>query len=365
MGLRQIFESVRQTLTGVGLAGGRSGIRSPWAGSSLQSAVFADIFGADDTPATRAQAMTVPPVVKARHLICTILPNYPLRQYENAAEVTAQPAWLAGTDSEVHPSTRLTWTFDDMYFAGWSLWAVERSTDPTNGWEDRKGRWIPAIVDAARVPPERWTFKAQADGSVTLDVDGQPVENPLEVVLIPGPFEGILATATRTMRGAVNIEKTWVARARSPIPALELHQTTDDELDDDEIDALIAAWSDARDDPAGAVAYTPYNIEARPHGTADPMFLIEGRNAVRLDIANFSGLPATALDGSLSTASLTYSTEEGKRNELADLSLVMWRTPLEGRLSMDDVCPPGQRIALDLSDWLTPDQSGTAPARED
>lgn len=360
MGILSAFRLIRAagelspTLAGAPGTGSRVGIRSPWSSTQLSTVVLGDIFGIDAMPVTRAEAMSVPAVVKARHLICTTLARHPLRVFEGSTMLDEQPAWLDSTGTQTHPNTRMLWTLDDLVFAGWSLWAVERAgsdkADP--------------ITDAVRVPPEWWQF----NGAGEIEVGSEPAEDG-SVILFSGPFEGLLEAAATTIRGARDIERAWVGRVRSPIPAIDLHQTTDEQLEDDEIEALIDAWASARRDPEGAIAYTPHNIQANALGTegssGSSALFVEGRNAVRLDVANFTGLPAALLDGSMATASLTYSTTEGKRNEFADYSVGMWSDPIESRLSMDDVLPTGQRMAFDLSAYLTPTQPTTSPARED
>lgn len=308
---------------------------------------MADIFGLDTLPVMRAEAMAVPAVAKARHLICSPLARRPLVAYRGDEQLAQQPAWLYRTNTQTHPNIRMLWTLDDLLFGGWSLWAVERGTSRQ-------------ITDAIRVPPELWSFGG--DGQV--EVEGGSVEAD-SVILFSGPFEGLLEAAPATIRAARALERSWHGRAESPIPAIDLHQTDDTELEQEEIDELIEAWATARRDPHGAIAYTPHNIEAKEMGQIDPQMYIEARNAVRLDIANFTGLPASMLDGSLATSSLQYSTETGKRNEFIDYSVVMWQDVVEARLSMDDVTPRGTRIAFDLTDLVTLPQSGTGPARED
>ena len=71
------------------------------------------------------------------------------------------------------------------------------------------------------------------------------------------------------------------------------------------------------------------------------------------------------LDGSMATASLTYSTAEGKRSEFIDYSLAYWAMPIEARLSQDDVTSAGTYCRFDLSALATPAQAGTNPATED
>ena len=75
--------------------------------------------------------------------------------------------------------------------------------------------------------------------------------------------------------------------------------------------------------------------------------------------------PAAMLDGSMSTATLTYSTQEGKRSEFVDYSLNYWASAVEARLSQDDVTPEGTFVRFDIS-WLTsPNQPGQNPSQED
>jgi hypothetical protein len=99
-------------------------------------------------------------------------------------------------------------------------------------------------------------------------------------------------------------------------------------------------------------------------GESASSYLVEARNAVRLDVANMTGLPAASLDGSLSTASLTYSTQEGARTELAD-ALRGWTDPISARLSQDDVVPRGQRVRFDVTDLATPTPTATGIPVED
>lgn len=350
VGIRSAFKLARaaaELSPVIGRPASRVGIRSPWSTTQLSNVVLADIFGDDAMPLTRAEAMSVPPVAKARHLICSPLARQPLRAWRGDALLRSQPAWLYRTNTQTHPNIRMLWTIDDLLFGGWSLWAVERGA---NG----------DILDAIRVAPELWSFGA--DGQV--EVEGGPVESD-SVILFSGPFEGLLEAAAPTIRAARDLERAWHARAKSPIPLVNLKRTSDDEMTADEVKEMVEDWAQARMDPFGAIGSTPPSVELQALGQADPQMFIEARNAMRLDIANHTGLPAALLDGSMATASLTYSTSEGKRSEFIDYSVVMWQDPIEARLSMDDVTPRGTRIAFDLTDLTTLPQSGTGPARED
>lgn len=323
----------------------RGGIVSPWQQGQLSQIVWSDIFGADSNLVSRADAMTLPAVAKGRQILVSTIANNPLRAFDaNGNETTTQHAWLQATDGDVSPWHRMAWTIDDLIFSGWSLWGVERDS---NG----------DIVKADRCPIERWQVTESGviqiqDGTgnyVTAEADS--------VILIPGAFEGLLKVASRTIRSGVKLENAVLAKSQNPIPAIELHATTDDPLEADEVQALVQAWAAARHDENGAIAFTPHNIEVRDHGTTEPSLLIEGRNFFRIDVGAFLGIPAALMDASLSTASLTYSTQEGQRNEFADFTLPYWLEPIQQRLSMDDVVPAGERVRFDLSGMLAP----TAP----
>lgn len=158
--------------------------------------------------------------------------------------------------------------------------------------------------------------------------------------------------------------RAWSSRVDSPVPLIELHLTDSNaQLSDAEQDALIETWETSR--RRGGTALTPAEIETKVHGTTPTDLFVEGRNASRLDFANYLALPGALLDGSTATASLTYSTKETSRNELVDLSLAYWATPIEARLSMDDVTPAGSRIGFDLEYLSAPTQPVQGPAHED
>lgn len=322
-------------------------IVSPWQTGALSKLVYADIFGlAPHQVLTRREALTIPAVAKARQIIVGQIANLPLRAYRGDERVDPQPTFLYRTDGVVSPWHRMAWTLDDLMFYGWCLWGVRRGT---NG----------QILSAERCPADRWRVH---DGIILIDDDHVDADS---VILIPGPSEGLLDMASRTLRGAVELERAWVKRAKNPIPAIELHDTDDASLDDDEIDELIQGWATARDDEDGAIAYTPARIQVNTHGSIEPTLFTEGRNFVKLDVANFFGLPSALLDASPSTASLTYSTKEGARNEVRDFSIDYWSDPIASRLSQDDVVPAGQRVRFDKSDSYTTTPSPIGPTTED
>lgn len=347
-----IFEFASRVSALTQPTGDTTTIRSPFTGTTageLSAIVWSDILdGAAAGPVTRAEAVTVPAVMKARQILVGQIARLPLIALDG--DVEADEPWLQRTGGTLSPWHRMAWTVDDLLFGGWSLWAVDRADDAR-------------ILDAVRVPAEWWHF--ESDGTVVVNRDGRyepPGDD--EVILIPGPAEGLCEYAARTIRAARNIETSWATRVKSPIPVMELHHTVDEQLTDTEVDSLIMDYVTARNDPNGAVVYSPFDIELKPHGDVVADVMIEARNAIRLDVANMTGLPAAALDGSLSTASLTYSTIEGARTDIAE-ALSLWVDPIAARLSQDDVVKPGRRVRFDTGDRDTAAPSPTGAPMED
>lgn len=327
----------------------RTRLVTPWSEGQALGTITADIFGGEYTPVTREQAMRVPAVAKARAIITGTLAKQPLREYENGEPVVDQAPWLQGTDTDTPVWHRMAWTLDDLYFYGWSLWARE----------DLDG----TMRAAMRVPYEQWRF---VDDAIEVKVEDEwfPARAD-EVVLFPGPQEGILELAGDTIRGARAIERTILDRARTPFSAIDIKQTDGTFLEDDEIEDLIDGYvSSRRNIDGSAIGYVPPGIDLEYHNEETSM-LIEARNALRLDVAAFSNLPGMILDASLSTATLTYSTQEGKRNELLDYSLGFWADPIASRLSQDDIVAPGRYVRFDLTEFVALVNSPHGPVTED
>jgi hypothetical protein len=331
-----------------GLLDGIDGIASPFAsGSTLNQVVLSDIFGGDaeSMPLDRSQAITIPAVSKARNLIISTVCKFPLRALTADGTEAAQPAWLYRTDSAVTPYERLAWTLDDLIFYGYALWEVERGA-------------AGQITRANYVPQAEWNI---TDGHVLIREQQVPEDSYL---LINSAFEGLLAVASRTLRGARDIELNWQGKVRNPIPLQVISHVQGPEsatqLPQHEIDELIADWKRSRRDVDGSVGYLSPELKMEIFGEVDPALLIEGRNAIRTDIGSYLNIPVAVLDGTVGVDSLTYSTTEGNRSRFLD-DLSFWMDPIEARLSMDDVVPRGQRIRFDMSSAYAtlPNPTGT------
>lgn len=316
--------------------------------TSINRIVWNDLTGGAVLPATRAEAMAVPAVAKGRHVVAPKIAGYPLHALRGSDPVEPAPTWTYRTDDGISPWHRMVWTVDDLIFTGWSLWAVSRGADRM-------------VLNASRIGRDRWEFTE--DGSVL--IDKVPVPRASDVVLIPGPHEGILTFGAVTIRHAAELLTAAGIAGRVGSPTIDLHYTGDRDLSDDEIDALRDRWVEARAGLHGGVGYTNKLVEAREMGRTDPALLIEGRNASAVDCARIIGVAAGMVDATAPKASLNYETQAGRGLEHTEYGVEPYMEAIEARLSMDDVVPRGQRVAFDRSRDIETPIDPTGPATED
>lgn len=324
-------------------------IASPWADSSslLPALVASDLLDLNIPMVSRVEAMRVPSIAKARALLHSVIATRPLRAYRDDELLAEQPTWLYRSDTGISPRLRTKMILDDLLFDEASLLAVKRGSEGQ-------------ILDAIHVPYSRWT----TDNAGVVFIDDAAV-SPEEVIWIPGPGPGLLDMARDTIVAALSTEQAWAQRVRNPFPAMVIQHTEDIQLDEGEAADFVATVARARRNPDSAVMYVPNGLEVISHQAESTNLFESGRNALRLDFANFLNMPAAVLDGSVSQASLTYSTQEGRRNDFLDLTVPYWAGPIEDALSLDNVVPRGQRVRFDFSDLTTTTAAPSGPIVED
>jgi len=305
-------------------------------------------------PVSVTRALQVPPVTRSVALYSATIAGGELR----SSTVGGSP-WLHKTAGVVTPGKRLSDLFQDLFFHGEACLMVKR---------DEAG----VITDGLRLPREVW--RVGAGGYVELHVEPAPgspavwtpVADQAQFIYIPSLLPiGFLAYAEPTLSHYFDILATIQSRGANPIPLVELHVEDEWDGDADELEAVVDAWAAARQNRNGAVAVTPRGIKLIVHSSDDVgAMLIEARNAVRLDIANYANQNASLLDGNSGTSD-TYSNTLQDANEFLRLSLGLFTLPIAQRLSQDDVSAAGEVITFelpDLQDFAATKGNAVAPA---
>lgn len=325
-------------------------IASPWSSpGDLARVIAEDVFGVDDPPIqSRTAAMRIPAVARGRNLICTAIARLPVEVHDRAGRLAEQPTWTYRTDDGTTPQHKINWTVDDLIFHGWSLWTKVNDA-----------RGFP--LTTSRVNYDRWRLDEDTNRIL---IDEQPAD-PGTLILIPGLHEGILNFGRDTLRDARNLYDIVRERLDTPIPNLDLHQTGGQPLTKEQRDDLIDVWTAARRKRRGGVGFTSEHIEAREMGKGDAELMIEARNAASLDLARLIGVSAGLIDATVPKASLNYETTSGRNWEFIDRDAYLYILPIVARLSLDDVCPRGQRAVFNVDEFTTPTPSPTGPVLED
>lgn len=330
VGIRSAFK-IKNFNPATGWQGGSAGTMWNTGAGLAPVIVSGEIVSA--TGVTTTQALSIPPVAKAVMLYSGVLAGQPLTAKQDGA--AHELPWLTHTDGALTPAIRNVQMMQDIFFAGHSCLEVKR---------DGAGM----VTDAIRLPLDRWDL--DSEGYVLKDGLIEKQEN---FVYIPGLMPlGFLTYASSTIRSYEAMVRTVESRAGNPVPMIAIHIEEDCTLSDDEIDDVITNWSNARKSKNGAVAVVPkgIKIEVLGMGADDGAMLTAGRDAARLDVANFVNLTAALVDGNNGTSG-TYENTLQNQNEFSALSLPLFTLPIALRLSQDDVTPPGVSVSFDSTEF--------------
>ena len=300
---------------------------------------------------TRYEALSIPGVARAHHTIVSKAAQLELvADNGSGIENTPQPTFFTRTDLGEAPETRMWCTFDDLYFHGSSLWVVQRGA-------------LNQIIGARWVPRDRWDVD-ELNGAVTLDEE--PLQ-PSQYLFFNVPmWNGLLYQARRTLLGARDMERAWVARMRSPVNTVDLHITDDADLTQAEIDAWVNAWQKKHMAGAPAVGATPPGVTMTTHtntlGPAD--LFLQARDSIRTDIGSHSSMDGGMVDSTGGSSSLTYETREGQRGDFYEFDFPFWYVPVIARLGLDDVVPRGTRVLVRFRPVIAPSQDAVLSTTE-
>ena len=300
-----------------------------------------DYFGL--SAVSRAQAMQVPAVARARNIICATIGSLPLevRRESNNSKVTT-PLFIKQPDPRMNGNSVFTFLAEDLLFTGQGyLRIMELGTD---------GRPLSAEwISVSRVTR---TLDALGHNVRYYSVDGTVVpENGLgSLIPFTGYDEGLLVRAGITIQTALALEKAVKRFADEPTPNVVLKSNLP--MPAERVTALLNSWKEARQ--TRGTAFVNDTIDFQSIGfSPEQLTLNQARQYMASEIARACNIPEYYL-GANAGGSMTYSNVTAERRSLIDLSLRPLMTCITSRLSENDITPRGSIVKYNLEEFYSP-----------
>lgn len=305
---------------------------------------------------SRAQALQVPAVLRARNLIAGTVGSLPLVTIGPDRNEVAGTYLLGGNiDPEIPNSVLVAYTLEDLLFEGIAWWRVTRV-----GWHNYpvEARWVP--TSAVHVAQTRALLPSQmlispdqpfpVDGQVF--IDGVPVDDR-EVIRFDSPNPPLLRHAARAIRTALLLDSTAGLYAESPQPLTVFTPKEGADVGThEEVQAMLDEWAAARRRRAAGYVGAALNLDTLGW-SPEQLQLADARQHAVLEIARATGIDPEDLG--VSTTTRTYANAETRRRDLTDFTLAAYISALQDRLSMRDVLPRGYRAKVKLDAFLRSD----------
>jgi hypothetical protein len=335
-------------------------IASPWGpGDPLVTWAISEALATQlenaDAVMTRDLALRIPGVKRAHGIVCSMFARIPFYVMNDEQREDDQPRWITTSDSGVAPYHRMYGLGSDFFFTGWGCLGFD--ADKT---------------DCLHIPFGMWNIND--DGVPVVTNDAVPEKYRAQLVVIPMGYgeNGLLIDGLDTLKEARKIEAAYQDRLDNPIPLTVLdipfeqwQMWTPDERKD-----YRDQWVAGR--KAGGTATKPAEWGVNFPAESGLDLFESGRNAVRLDIANHTGMPAGLLEGLRQGggggSEIRYSSDVGgaHRSELWDFGLPARMVhAFEARMSLDDVVASGLSIRGDLSGEFVAPNPSIDPTSED
>jgi HK97 family phage portal protein len=308
----------------------------------IADSVYNILGGSTNT--TRALAMSVPSVARARNIICGTIGSLPLTTFNRITGEYVDPHRVINQpDPRVAGFVIYCWLAEDIWLYGAGYGQVLEMYSATDG--GRVRAWT-------RVSPDRVTvdtdFLNTTINGYKVDGKSVPMQGVGSLIRFDGADEGLLHRAGKTIAAAVYLENAAVNYAKEPAPSMVL-KSNGTNLTAERISSLLTAWKTARQSRSTAFLNADVNLEQFGF---DPksMQLAEARQYVALELARACGIPAYFL--SAEQTSMTYSNAVTERRSLVDFSLRPILKAIEERLSLPDFLPNPVMARFSLDDFL-------------
>lgn len=317
---------------------------SPWADGSHLS-IVGELYGLADSSnivISRRTAKSLPVIAKADRLLTTNISRMQLVNKKGTQPAPQQMPWLQQPEKD-RPLAATLIDISRAMFYDPRTWLIVKHKD-AYGWPARGGCKFLERKDAE--------FDAKGNlvkawGTSIADADWYPIQ-------FDAPDGGLLYDGRKILRRAIILDRAASLAEDNPVPSIDLHNEGTKPLEEQQIKDLLESWRNAR--AKYGAGYTDKSIKAQTLGIPDSQLLIDAQRQMDLNLARQTGFPAWAVDVALEGASLNYQNRQSRAWELIDLALSAYMTPIQARLSMNDITPMGWTTEFDIDQLTRPDQ---------
>lgn len=288
---------------------------------------------------SRAEAISVPSVMRCRNLIATTIGVMQLGTYSKATkEELPNLPWVNQLSKSAPNSVILTALIDALLFYGTAYLEVTEVYQDDN----RPARFD--FVNNTRVQVQLNKENTFVD-FYTVDGRQRPMAGVGSLVTFQSPIDGILHAGSRILRAAIDLEKAAANAASAPTPAGILKNNGAD-LGEKEVAGLLAAWRRSRAERSTAYLTSTLDFQPTSFSPKD-MTYNDSIQMMSTQVARLCNVPAYYISADMNN-SLTYANVQDERRQFVALSLQPYISCVESRLSMDDLTPNTQFVAFDM-----------------
>jgi HK97 family phage portal protein len=288
---------------------------------------------------SRTEAISVPALQRCRNLLCGTIGAIPLELYKKSTnEELGSPVWMEQPSYSQPRSVTIAWTVDSLLFYGQAFWKVVEVYNE-DGCPSRF-EWIANHRVTATLDSTNTFVKSYAVDGHTLPMDGLG-----SLITFQSLGDGILNSGVQTIRAAVDVQKAAAIAAQTPMASGYLKNNGAD-LDPKEVQGLLAAWKNARNNRSTAYLTSTLEYNAVSFSPKDMMYA-EAIEQLATEVSRLCNVPAYYVSADRNN-SMTYANVQDERKQFLALSLQPFITAIEDRLSMDDITPRGHVVKFDI-----------------
>jgi len=288
---------------------------------------------------SREDALSVPALQRCRNLLAGTIGAIPLELYRKSTnEELGSPVWLEQPSYSQPRSVTIAYTVESLLLYSQAFWKVVEVYNEDG--RPSRFEWIANNRVTATLDSTNTYVKSYAVDGMTLPQDGLG-----SLITFQSLLPGILTTGIQTIRAAIDVQKAAAIAASTPMASGYIKNTGAD-LDPKEVQGLLAAWKNARNNRSTAYLTSTLEYKAVSFSPKDMMYN-EAIQNLATEIARLCNVPAIYLSAD-QNSSYTYNNVQDERKQFLQLSLQPFISAIEDRLSMDDITARGNVVKFDI-----------------